>query len=330
MKQISSKITKTILFCLIISLSSCTEEKSSADNFVTNEESKIANAKNWFENYKAKGLIDPKFKGVDYHWDEATITLLTDNTTAITIPLTNNNVDVKHKGNYFLYLQSLGKSYNAVFYELIHDQHNNTSKLADPKPPIELEEVIIHSSGGSNNNYSVTINYLNTSIGTSIGTSNAGGISGGSLYGGSGSGGSSASVAGAIAFLNSIKTTNTDPFEIEYIQEANQEGINQVTAKLKIQITPVSVINIAIIQKVGNPNTIENVVSSTSGIILGYSWTQEYFTQSKAKNIITLNVTGTFTLGTGLQGIGDFYSTLYTYQIKIDNRTGKIISGGRI
>ena len=318
MKQNLKKITSTILICSAIILSSCEKDSLSTNDQTITPESKITDARNWFENYKSKENLDPILKDVNCNWDKATITSLSDGSTAITIPLTNINVNKKYKGEKYLYLQSLGKNYNTAVYEFT-PKASKTGKLIDQA--IELKEVIIQGSGGGKP-YSVTITRFN------MGTAGGGGGTGtGGSYGGGGSGSSTsiqpADVTEAIAFLNSIKNSSPTAFDIQFIQKDKKE----VLVKTSFYLSGITGIDVLIVENVGKPYTIKDVETTTWGFTLGNTWEQELFTQHTVKNITTVTIVGTFTYGTGIQGIGTIFSSNITYEIKINNQTGKIISG---
>lgn len=118
-------ITSVILFCWILIFSSCAKDELSIDDTMINEEPKIAQAKSWFEDYKAKESFYPFFRNINYHWDQAAVKVLEDGSKAITVPLTDVNPDPQYKGEKILYLYPFEKSYDAVVYELIPDPDYN-------------------------------------------------------------------------------------------------------------------------------------------------------------------------------------------------------------
>lgn len=120
MKQKLNKITSVILFCLVLIFSGCVRDEL-PDNTMINQEPKIDEAKSWFEDYKAKESFYPIFIDVNYHWDQATVTVLEDGSKAITVPLTDLNQDPEYKGEKILYLYPFEKTYDAVVYELTPD-----------------------------------------------------------------------------------------------------------------------------------------------------------------------------------------------------------------
>jgi hypothetical protein len=323
MKQKLKKISSTILICSAIILSSCENDSPSTNDQTIAQESKITDAKNWFENYKLEQNLDPILKDVNYHWNKATITSLSDGSTTIIIPLTNIDVNKKDKGEKYLYLQLLGKNYNIAVYKFTPKTSKNTGKLVEQA--IELKEVIIQGSGGGKP-YSVTITRFD------MGTSGGAGATGtGNSYGGGSSGSSSTSiqpadVSEAFAFLNSIKNSSPTAFDIQFIQKDKKE----VLVKTSFYLTGITGIDVLIVENVGRPYTIKDVETTTWGFTLGNTWEQELYTEHTVKNITTVTIIGTFTYGTGIQGIGTIFSSTLTYEIKINNQTGKILSGTKL
>jgi hypothetical protein len=123
MKQKLNKITSVILFCLVLIFSGCVRDELPMDNTMINQEPKIAEAKNWFEDYKAKESFHPIFADINYHWENASIVILEDGSKAVTVPITDMNTNPEYKGERVLYLYPFEESYDAVVYELSPDSN---------------------------------------------------------------------------------------------------------------------------------------------------------------------------------------------------------------
>jgi hypothetical protein len=117
------KTTKALLFCFIIALSSCEKDNLPIDKQTISQETKIIEAKNWFDDYKTKETFHPIFTAINYHWELASEIKLDDGSMAITVPITDINQNPQYKGEKILYLYPLEKGYVTVVYELTPDQN---------------------------------------------------------------------------------------------------------------------------------------------------------------------------------------------------------------
>lgn len=125
MKQKIKRCTKVILFCFLLTLWGCTKEEALTDDSL--KELQISEAKSWFTDYKTREVFHPIFTDINYHWEDAAITVLEDGSKAVTVPITDPNLNPEYKGQRVLYLYPFEEGYDALVYELSPDS-NQTSK----------------------------------------------------------------------------------------------------------------------------------------------------------------------------------------------------------
>ncbi|CAM3141221.1 hypothetical protein [Flavobacterium frigoris] len=120
MKQKLITFSKVILFYFIIALSSCEKEALSQENSTP----VISSAKNWFEDYKSKQSVYFVFKNLTYDWNNATTTILTDDSVAVTVPVLENTTTSKNNTKKILYLypQKDTKDFEIALFELISNK----------------------------------------------------------------------------------------------------------------------------------------------------------------------------------------------------------------
>lgn len=97
--------------------SSCENEGLTAENSATS----IAVAKSWYEGFKAKENFQPIFSDLIYNWQDVSITMLTDGTQAITVPVLYPNQSLDYYGHKImcLYPKKSGDDYDVTLFELI-------------------------------------------------------------------------------------------------------------------------------------------------------------------------------------------------------------------
>ncbi len=120
MKQKTLQITKTVLFFLIIALSSC-EKNEPVGESATAQIASIPMAKTWFEEFKSKEKFNLLFQNLVYHWDKASVSILTDGSKAIIVPITEPNQSVAYNGKKILYLYPLKtkQGFDQTLFELL-------------------------------------------------------------------------------------------------------------------------------------------------------------------------------------------------------------------
>ncbi len=120
MKQNTLQITKAVLFCLIIALSSC-EKNEPVGESATAQIASIPMAKTWFEEFKSKEKFNLLFQNLVYHWDKASVSILTDGSKAIIVPITEPNQSVTYNGKKILYLYPLKtkQGFDQTLFELL-------------------------------------------------------------------------------------------------------------------------------------------------------------------------------------------------------------------
>jgi|LakMenE01Jun11ns_1017448.scaffolds.fasta_scaffold9835604_1 hypothetical protein len=117
MKQKLTQFSKVILLYFIIVFSSCENEEVANDNATPS----ISTAKSWFEEFKAKENFQPIFKDLIYNWQDASITVLTNGTEAITVPVLYPEQSSEYYGHKMMYLypNKIGKSFDVSLFEFI-------------------------------------------------------------------------------------------------------------------------------------------------------------------------------------------------------------------
>jgi hypothetical protein len=118
MKIELKKINIAVLCSFILIALGC-----ASDNEFTRQETKVSQAKNWFDQYDANGSNYALFQNMQYDWNQARVTRSEDGTETIIIPVTELKKDVGEIWEQKLYIYNLGNdSYEASLVEIYPDK----------------------------------------------------------------------------------------------------------------------------------------------------------------------------------------------------------------
>jgi hypothetical protein len=118
MKIKLKKINIAVLCSFILIALGC-----ASDNEFTRQETKVSQAKNWFDQYDANGSNYALFQNMKYDWNQASVTRSEDGTETIIIPVTELKKDVGEIWEQKLYIYNVGNdSYEASLVEIYPDK----------------------------------------------------------------------------------------------------------------------------------------------------------------------------------------------------------------
>ncbi|MDR7371878.1 hypothetical protein [Flavobacterium aquidurense] len=361
MRQNFTKIARFSL-CFILALVSCEDENYSTKNETLIQDNKITEAQKWFNKSNPELTVLKETKKID--WDHAIVTDgLKGKVVEVPIIL-NDNIAVKNDDksitmyNRLMFIQDEKESYKLShvligtkkntfdnndkdfnFYKIKDDfegsitilnakneityNHDVAKKSSSLVSKIKIDEhgclalCLMYSDG------SYDILFIISCTGSETANNGSGT---GDIYGGDGSG----SVASNWQLQGYINQSDPAAFAIDFMEQFQGQK-NQVMAKTSFYLMPWCGIDVFVVQNKnpGKPFTIDAVTTDTWGLTLGYTWTQDAFTQNTTGNRTVLTITGTLTYNTGIEGVGNVFSSNITYTVIINNTYGNIQSGTR-
>jgi len=149
MKKLTKSLNFLLVFSITILIASCNNEEIDSGQLIS-QDAKIAQAKDWFENYKSnsttdkadEGEFNKAFQNIDYYWENAKVTKLTNNATGVTVPIKDNPEDHDYKGQKMLYLYESNLKYQAVIQEIFPESQD---KIDDAQKKQGFEDLTLFS-----------------------------------------------------------------------------------------------------------------------------------------------------------------------------------------
>ncbi|KAF2081840.1 hypothetical protein [Flavobacterium sharifuzzamanii] len=359
-KKIKNVLKVILIFSIAMTLTNCENESTE----VSNQDPSVVNAKNWFQQTNPELSILKYTKKVD--WEQAIVTdgekgkvvevpLILEDKIAVKnndeslktynrlvfvvdkndmyklshVVISTNESDFATndksfnfynvKSNFEGFITVLD-SQNKISYFSIRGNKTISSSISSK---IKLEDETCLYLVKTYDDGSYEIIYL-----ISCGGGGSGDGSGGGGYGGGADGSGAVTSDGQL--LQTINASDPSAFSMTFF-ELTQEQKNQVLAKANFYLLPWAGITVNIVQNknIGKPFSIDSVTTDSWGLTLGYTWHQTTYRQNTVGNKTTITLEGKITYGTGIEGIGDVYGQLVTYEIVVNNTNGHIESGIR-
>ncbi|MWB95573.1 hypothetical protein GON26_14485 [Flavobacterium sp. GA093] len=125
-----------LIFCVVLMTNCGTEDAINQQQI--NETTKINEAKIWFIKYQSENKFYYKFENQSYDWDNASVEILENESSAIVVPVVDKNKMENYRGNKVLYLYPLEdkKNFETTLYELLPtaeslSEQNSTKDLTN-------------------------------------------------------------------------------------------------------------------------------------------------------------------------------------------------------